>query len=249
MIKWISHRGESSDSPENTLTSFRLAGERGADGVECDLRLTADHQVVVVHDPTTIRMGSDILPIESSTYDELQKITVSGCFEVEYPGERIPLFRETFQYISAGMDYYVELKGDNPALAEAVVEIVTNSNLNSAQLVFISFSKLLISCIKQKLPQCRALWLDKLVRNDRIVTADELLLEISDLGIDGIDGANHPDITPELIRNVKNAGMIFAVWTIDNPYRAARLIDMGVDVITSNCAAKLKKWYAANYHG
>lgn len=241
MVKWIAHRGESFDSPENTMTAFSLAAKRGADGIECDLRLTADGKVVVAHDPTTVRMGNRVLSIAESSWSELSKITVSGIFETEYPGEKIPLFSETFSVLKKDMEYYIELKGDDPELVDAAVEIIKTSNADLSQLVFISFSRQLISKIKKVMPPCRALLLDKLDRDGRIATAEELIAEINSLGIDGIDGGNHPDITPELIRKIKNAGMIFAVWTVDNPHRAKQLIDMGADVITSNCAAKLKR--------
>ena len=45
---WISHRGESYDAPENTMKAFRLAWKRGTDGIELDIRLTADGQVVCI---------------------------------------------------------------------------------------------------------------------------------------------------------------------------------------------------------
>src|SRR5437867_1076887 len=46
----IAHRGASHDAPENTLASARLAWEQGADGLECDVHLTRDGQLVVIHD-------------------------------------------------------------------------------------------------------------------------------------------------------------------------------------------------------
>ena len=46
----IAHRGASDEEPEHTLRAYRKAFEHGADGVECDVRLTADHHLVCVHD-------------------------------------------------------------------------------------------------------------------------------------------------------------------------------------------------------
>ena len=46
----IAHRGASNLAPENTLASFRLAKELGADGIECDVQLTKDHKLVIAHD-------------------------------------------------------------------------------------------------------------------------------------------------------------------------------------------------------
>ena len=66
MVKWISHRGESLDAPENSLAAFKLSLERKTDGMECDVRLSADGQVVVCHDANTLRTGSAFLTVEKA---------------------------------------------------------------------------------------------------------------------------------------------------------------------------------------
>jgi glycerophosphoryl diester phosphodiesterase len=60
------------------------------------------------------------------------------------------------------------------------------------------------------------------------------------LGVDGIDALANPDTDAELVKAVHDAGMIYAVWTIDNPYQADHFIRLGVDAVTSNRAARLK---------
>jgi len=75
-MKWISHRGESYDAPENTIASYKLAMERDTDGMECDLHLTADNVIVCSHDWHTERMGSVRKVIAESAYDELQTVDV-----------------------------------------------------------------------------------------------------------------------------------------------------------------------------
>src|SRR5205823_8567532 len=51
----VGHRGASTHRPENTLPSFELAAEQGADAIELDVHLTADGQLAVIHDPTLER--------------------------------------------------------------------------------------------------------------------------------------------------------------------------------------------------
>ncbi len=240
MVKWISHRGESHDAPENTLAAFRLSMERDCDGMECDVHLTTDGKVVVGHDNSTWRMGSAELLIESSSYAQLQDITVSSGFEKEYPGEKIPLLSETFQYLGKDREYYIELKGSNLELVPAVAEVVRNSGIVPAQIVFISFSEELIKAIKIAMPEYRALWLKTLVREGEIMTPQELVAKLDELGVDGVDANGQREIGAELIDAVHQAGKIFAVWTIDNPWQAKRFISLGVDAITSNRAALLK---------
>lgn len=240
MVKWISHRGESHDAPENTLAAFKLSMERNTGGMECDVHLTTDGKVVVGHDNSTWRMGNRRMLIESSSYAELQTITVSAGFENVYPGEKIPLLSETFQYLGAGREYYIELKGSNPELIPAVAEEVKKSGIDPKQIVFIAFNEDMVKGIKQAMPQYCALWLNSLVREYGIVTPEELVAKLDELGVDGIDANCNEAISAELVDAVHRAGKIFAVWTVDNPWQAEALIDLGVDAVTSNRAALLR---------
>ena len=240
MVKWISHRGESHDAPENTLAAFRLSLERNSDGMECDVHLTADGKVVVAHDNATWRMGSAELLVESSTYAELQQLNVASGFESEYPGEKIPLLSETFQYLGKDREYYIELKGTNLDLVPAVAAVVQDSGIAPEQIVFISFSDELIKAIKIAMPQCRALWLKTLAVNGEIMSPEAVVAKLDELGVDGIDANGQAVLGAAWINAVHKAGKIFAVWTIDNPWQAKKFIALGVDSITSNRAALLK---------
>ncbi len=242
MVKWISHRGESFDAPENTLAAFKLSLERKTDGMECDVHLTTDGKVIIAHDNFTSRMGDKIVNVEEVTYDELQEICVSAAYQKKYPNEKIPLLEEAFQYLGDGREFYIELKNSNPALVPAVKEVVEKANINPDQIVFIAFSENLISSIKKAMPQCKALWLNSLSRDYGLVKPEELVAKLEELGVDGVDGACHPHITAELVKAVHDAGKYFAVWTVDNPAHAEHLIKLGVDSITSNCAAMLQNW-------
>ena len=67
----IAHRGASADAPENTLAAFRLAIEQGADGLECDLRMSADGIIVISHDDSLKRTHSQPVRIADATAAEL----------------------------------------------------------------------------------------------------------------------------------------------------------------------------------
>ena len=240
-VKWISHRGESIDAPENSIPAFKLSLERKTDGMECDVHLTADQKVVVAHDPSTARMGDLNLRIADSTFEELLKVNISGVQE-KYPEEHIPLLQDTLQYLGSGREYYIELKPGCPALVPAVAEILACAGMTPEQIVIISFDRELISLSKKNMPQYRALWLNG-TPND--MTAESLIAELKNMNADGADlYANENVITPDFIRKMHAAGMIVAVWTVDQPGQAKRLIEMGVDAITSNRAAKLRDMLA-----
>src|SRR5262245_28672728 len=67
----VAHRGASDTSPEHTLTAYRRAIEAGADGVECDVRLTADGHLVCVHDRRIERTSSGRGVLSTMSLEEL----------------------------------------------------------------------------------------------------------------------------------------------------------------------------------
>src|SRR5258708_5687829 len=78
----IAHRGFSSEYPENTLLAFSKGLAAGADGFECDLRLTSDGRIVVFHDDTLDRLCGEKGNIESKTFSEVQQLRVKGAEKI-----------------------------------------------------------------------------------------------------------------------------------------------------------------------
>jgi len=105
------HRGLHSDTvPENSLTAFRLAAEKGY-GIELDIQLSSDGKVYVFHDYTLVRMtGKEGLLTKMSSAD-LEKISLlSGGAET---GEKIPTLREVLSVVDGRVPILVELKGES----------------------------------------------------------------------------------------------------------------------------------------
>ncbi|MBV8929754.1 MAG: glycerophosphodiester phosphodiesterase, partial [Mycobacteriaceae bacterium] len=70
----VAHRGASADRPEHTLAAYELALTQGADGVECDVRLTRDGQLVCVHDRRIDRTSNGAGLVSEMTLAELQRL-------------------------------------------------------------------------------------------------------------------------------------------------------------------------------
>lgn len=70
----VAHRGASAERPEHTLAAYELALQEGADGVECDVRLTRDGHLVCVHDRTVDRTSSGTGLVSELTLDELKAL-------------------------------------------------------------------------------------------------------------------------------------------------------------------------------
>ncbi len=145
--KVIAHRGASYLAPENTLASFRLAIEQGADGIELDVVPSKDGHLMVHHD-YIIDMHTDargIIP--DLTLDELRKLDFGSWKSPAYAGEKIPTFEEAMELCREVEYIHVEFKSplfandstDQDRFAEMIVDKISNSGL-AGKIVSTSFN-------------------------------------------------------------------------------------------------------------
>ena len=106
----IAHRGDLSRAPENTLPAFQRALEAGADGVELDVRLTRDGQLVVFHDRNLDRTSNGTGPVNHSTFAEIRSLDVGSWFAPEFQGETAPTLDEVFETLPPDYLINVEMK-------------------------------------------------------------------------------------------------------------------------------------------
>ena len=100
----IAHRGHSIEYPENTTTAYQKAIELGAEMIECDVNVTRDGVLVMIHDPTLDRTTNGTGRVNQASWEELQRLDAGGKFNPRFKGTRIPLTRDTLQlYREAGI--------------------------------------------------------------------------------------------------------------------------------------------------
>ena len=87
------HRGASGYAPENTLPAFKMAADMGADGVELDIQMTKDGEIVVCHDETIDRTSSGKGWLKDFTFDELRRLDFSNGNSA-YEGVKIPTMED-----------------------------------------------------------------------------------------------------------------------------------------------------------
>src|ERR1700750_495359 len=90
----IGHRGASHDAPENTIASYKLAIEQGADGFEGDYWLAADGHILDLHDADTKRVAGKKLSITKDSFDELRGLDIGSWKDSKWKGEKIPTLEE-----------------------------------------------------------------------------------------------------------------------------------------------------------
>jgi glycerophosphoryl diester phosphodiesterase len=110
----IAHRGHSIAYPENTLEAYGKAIELGVEMIECDVNITRDGKLVMMHDPTLNRTTNGTGQVSAATWEEIQGLDAGGKFKPEFAGARVPSTEDTLLlYKKAGILSCFEVKGAN----------------------------------------------------------------------------------------------------------------------------------------
>ncbi len=249
---FISHRGESSVAPENTMAAFRYAIEHGSDGFETDIHLTSDGTVVCSHDCNLKRVFGVNLKIEEHTYAELKGLVALPHADA-LPNEKaptlstalgVPTLSDALSALTPGTKIFIEVKDNQHALVDAMARDIRDANLKPCQIVVISFHSAAIKYSKEKYPEYKTLWLCGFGKDKKTGKyhhdVDYYVNVLKDIHADGIDCAGDLDfMTGDFYRAMKAAGMEVFVWTIDDTETARRFVQDGVDGVTTNRAVGL----------
>ncbi|TDL40501.1 glycerophosphodiester phosphodiesterase [Macrococcoides bohemicum] len=118
MTKVIGHRGYAALYPENTMLSFKKAYEHGADGIELDIHMSVDKEIIVIHDPSLNRTTNQKGRVNQLTLDEIKNARIkNGLFKIT--DEQVPTLKEVMDWIiTTDMTLNIEIKG----VTEGVLE-------------------------------------------------------------------------------------------------------------------------------
>lgn len=141
-MKIWAHRGASQYAPENTMEAFQLAISQGSDGIETDVHLTKDGQLVIMHDERIDRTTDGKGFIKDYTYKTLQTFN-ANYQHADYPFCHIPLLAELLALVKKnGIYLNIELKTDviqYPGIENKVLALVKEYDL-LPQVIFSSFN-------------------------------------------------------------------------------------------------------------
>jgi glycerophosphoryl diester phosphodiesterase len=263
MIEWIAHRGESHLAPENTLPAIELAWQLGADAVEIDVRLTRDRRLVLSHDPDTERTTGKLLTIAERDADELTSLDAGSSKGARWSGTLIPTFEQALSTLPGGLPasaggnrrLFIEVK-DGPESLQPLLQAIHSTNIQPYQLVIISFQVEVVSEAKRLLPDHKTYLLISRKpsrKQPQPPTVEEMIDAARDSGADGldvgpVDEIDHAVDAP-LVAAARDAGLKIYAWTTDDPAEVRRLMNLGIDGITSNRPAWLRAQVLKNPGG
>ena len=243
-VQLIAHRGESHDAPENTLSAVSLAWERGATVVEVDVHATADHKICVIHDRSALRTTGKDLLVRKSTLTELQKLDAGSWKGEKWAGEKIPALEEVLETVPVHGKLVVEIKS-GPGILDRLRIVLEESGLRNEQIEIIAFDLMTLAEAKRLMPQRRMFWVIEsgpLWRQYATgMHPKAVITKLGELGMDGIAIGDSRHLTKKYVQEFVAAGMPVYVWTVNDPVRAAELLEYGVDGITSDRTAWMKE--------
>jgi glycerophosphoryl diester phosphodiesterase len=146
------HRGTPLHRPENTLPAFQWAIDEGGDGIEVDIRLSADAELIVMHDATTGRTTDDASnrPIAELALPEIEQLDAGAWFDPAYAGTRVPTLREVVQaFPDPDVLLLLDMKG--PGVGPATVAAIEELGIAERALMS-SFNEALLAEVHAALP-------------------------------------------------------------------------------------------------
>lgn len=224
------HRGASAYAPENTLPAFILASRLGSDGIELDVHITKDKQVVVCHDHCIDRTSNGTGNIPDYTLEELKQFDFGYPKEFgnRFAGTRISTLAEVYEAVKdTGMIVNVELKylaaqPEGVALTHAVTEKCGMKD----RVIYSSFNHE---------------GLAEVMRVDSTAVVAPLYGEMENAceaalayGASALHPGYGEALKPGYVKNAHKQGLRVHPYTVNIPERMTDLVNIGVDALITN---------------
>ncbi len=229
MTIFLSHRGESDDAPENTLRAFSLAMERDSDGIELDIRLTADGDVVCVHDETLERVAGVKLAVADASLAELRN---------HYP---VPLLSEALALLRPGKHMQIELKGVQP-LARPLKQVLEQWGGDRRSLALSSFEEETIRNAAEFFPDLpRLLLVDLKNRFGVFPSAEQEMDYLRKLHCTGVSFKATTEADAAFVAALHAEKFRVVSWGVFSDELGLAMAALGVDAMTCNHAVALRR--------
>ena len=222
----FAHRGASASAPENTLPAFDLAAQQGAKAIELDVQLTADLEVVVIHDLTLDRTTDGSGRVRDHSLAELKQLIVSSPDLSLSPAAEIPTLKEVLDRLPSEILINVELKNlatPFDSLAEITAEQISSSQAQRRVLIS-SFNPHSLGQFRRILPDVP---LGRLLYSPLMIQAYQLLPCLTK-NFQSIHLPYH-SLSRDLVDTFQQRGLWVFAYTVNRPQDILRTIELGAD--------------------
>lgn len=229
MSKIYGHRGFSGKYPENTMLAFQKAIEIGCDGIELDVHLTKDNELVIIHDEDIKRTANGQGLVRDMTLEELRKFDYSAGFKGVYGVNTIPTLREYFELVKdTDIITNIELKTgifEYPGIEQKVIDMIREYGLEK-KIILSSFNHYSILRCEKIAPEIK-----------RGFLSESWLINYGKYTAENNVQCCHPIhcfLSKETVKEMHDAGCEINTWTVNEYDDIKRLSAMGVDALIGN---------------
>ncbi|TQR17191.1 glycerophosphodiester phosphodiesterase [Psychrobacillus vulpis] len=225
-MKVYAHRGSSGTHPENTIAAFKAAAVLPIHGVEFDVHMTKDGELVVIHDESINRTSNGQGFIKDMTLTELKNYDFGSWYSAKFRGETIPTLREVL-YVFKDTHHHIniELKSDifpYEGMETKVLQMLKEYRLEE-RVVISSFNHEMVSNFKKLAPHIETaiLFMEVMIAPHeyaRLVGADSL-------------HAYFPTALRPMGKEAIDSGKVLRVFTVNEESYADMLKQVGVHAI------------------
>lgn len=229
--RWIAHRGAGTLAPENTLAAFRVGAAHGYRGFECDVKLSADGVLFLMHDSELERTTSGHGVGGEQAWAALSQLDAGSWHSRAYAGEPLPTLAAIARWIRAnGLLLDLEIKptpGAEEATGRAVALAVRELWAGAAVPPLLSsFRPESLKAAREAAPELpRALLLDSFWDGWEAI---EPMLDCAAVI------TNHELMDAALLDRLHAQGKRALVYTVNEPEEAGRLLALGIDGIVTD---------------
>jgi len=237
----VAHRGASYLAPENTVASTKLAFEKGADISEIDVYLSKDNRIMVLHDETTKRTSGVDLKVSETDSETLRTLDVGKFKSEAYAGEKIPFIEEIINVIPEGKKLFIEIKC-GPEIAPYLRQVIETGG-KKEQMVIISENLDAMTACKKLMPYIPMYWIKETQKDIKTGCYQPYDISIIEQavgnGLAGLD-LHYEGLNKVFIQRAHKAGLKIYVWTVDDVHEAKRMMEYGVNGITTDMPGTMR---------
>lgn len=230
----LAHRGANKAAPQNTIPAFEKAVQFNSDGIETDVHLSKDGEIVICHNYTVDATSNGKGLIDDMTFSELRRLDFGSYFKNEFKGTTIPTLFELLNVVNDMTLINIEIKAPKKKndLVKKTIEEIHKFGIQD---------KIIISCFD---PEClyQAKEFDKRIKTGLLYEKGELGAEIMSFGVVKYCkqlnvAAAHPEhilMTEELIYDLHDNNIAVNPWTVDKKEDILKYSKWGCDALITN---------------
>lgn len=223
MTKIFAHRGYKGKYPENTMIAFKKAVECGADGIELDIHLSLDEEIIVIHDETLDRTTYGKGPVAQMTWADLNRVKMKG----KHKKEHIPRLKEVLDLLEpTNLLLNIEIKGDtNGVLERKLVELLSTYQMNE-RIIVSSFHLYSVQMIKEMCPSLETAFLYS-------GYIDQPWQLKSEAKFDGLH-VNSFYLSRNYTKTIQTFGLKARVYTVNREIDLKYWLESGIDAVITD---------------